>query len=104
MKSRITRIDFPPEPRKCVISPYCVYRDEDGVCDEPSNNCYNSDALCYKWAPVFRLGLLAPVAETDEWICEICGCKFESENDLSAHLFNSPCEQEIKERHAERSE
>lgn len=33
------------------------------------------------------------------WICDCCGEMFDEEVDLLAHLFQSSCEDELKERY-----
>lgn len=39
--------------------------------------------------------------EYDPWVCDCCGEIFSSEVDLEAHLFNSTCEKELRERYKE---
>ena len=41
---------------------------------------------------------------SNKWICDCCGEAFDNEVDLLAHLFQSYCEEELKQRHKENDE
>ena len=45
---RVSKYALPCAPTKCVVGGYCVYRDEQGVCDEPRINKGNGDAKCHR--------------------------------------------------------
>lgn len=49
--------DIPLTPTRCRMSG-CVYRGEDGICDEPQINYGNGDAVCHALTPLVVLRLL----------------------------------------------
>ena len=49
---------IPNSPTRCLLKRECVYRDHEGVCDEPRINKGNSDAACHTMSNKALLELL----------------------------------------------
>lgn len=64
MNIGVTRVSLrmlPSTPRRCPIDGGCVYK-VDGICDNPSINKGNGDALCHRLSNRFMLKALGAAA------------------------------------------
>lgn len=59
---RVSISSVPSRPTPCGITEKCVYRDANGVCDDPRTNKGNGDAYCHRKNNKDVVAILVPAS------------------------------------------